>query len=173
MIRFFLLTWWWSSLLFCNLFSKLKELFNSHGCYIWQHELFYRKRCSLWCDRWYQVPYLHLLLAFFEYLQRYWSCNKCPCYVMANFVGEIPSWLRGSLYRCGSGQFRHGASWYNHLFDGIAFLHKYAIKDGQVTYRNRKLESELYKVNEKAQRLVCGGFDQVAHPDPCKSIFNR
>ena len=117
--------------------------------------------------------------SFFSYLHfvntwgRYHSCHTCPCYVVSNFVGEIPCWLRGSLYRCGSGQFRHGASWYNHLFDGIAFLHKYAIEDGQVTYRNRKLEGELYKMNEKAQRLVCGGFDQVAHPDPCKSIFNR
>ena len=88
-------------------------------------------------------------------------------------TGLLPDWLSGCLYRCGSGQFRHGSSWYNHLFDGIAFLHKYKITNGQVTYRNRKLNCEVNRLNEKAQRLVMGGFDQVAHPDPCKNIFHR
>ena len=89
------------------------------------------------------------------------------------FVGTVPDWLEGSLYRVGPSQFHHGDCSYNHWFDGIAFIHKYTVKNGTVTYRSRKLEGELYKRHEQAQRIVVDGFGHLGYSDPCKNIFNR
>lgn len=53
---------------------------------------------------------------------------------MCVITGVIPSWLGGSLLRMGPGLFEVGDEPFYHLFDGQALMHKFDLKDGQVTY---------------------------------------
>lgn len=50
--------------------------------------------------------------------------------------GTIPSWLQGELVRVGPGIQKIGNDQYSHLFDGLAILHKFTVKDGKVTAAN-------------------------------------
>jgi len=88
-------------------------------------------------------------------------------------AGTLPDWLKGTLYRNGPGRYRFGHDEGVHLFDGMAVLHQYIIKEGQVSYRNKLLDSDTYKRNKAANRIVVTEFGVVGHPDPCKSLFKR
>ena len=43
------------------------------------------------------------------------------------FLGEIPSWVKGSFYRNGPGIFEIGKEKFNHWFDGMAMLQRFNI----------------------------------------------
>ncbi|EZA49146.1 hypothetical protein DMN91_005250 [Ooceraea biroi] len=87
--------------------------------------------------------------------------------------GSIPKWLKGVLLRNGPGNLKVGEYRYQHLFDSSALLHKFAIADGEVTYQRRFVQTEVYKRNMAAQRIVFSEFGTSATPDPCQSIFHR
>lgn len=87
--------------------------------------------------------------------------------------GIIPNWIRGSLLRNGPGNLKFGDMTFNHLFDSAALLHRFNIKDGNVTYQSRFLQSESFKKNFAANRIVTTEFGTVGTPDPCQSIFQR
>ncbi|XP_077987772.1 carotenoid-cleaving dioxygenase, mitochondrial-like [Glandiceps talaboti] len=97
--------------------------------------------------------------------------DEHPEPIQANIRGEVPEWLKGSLYRNGPGLYDFGEDSYQHFFDGHALLHRYIIKDGKVTYQSRFLRSDSYLANMKANRIVVSGFGTVAHPDPCQKSF--
>ncbi|XP_070576634.1 retinal Mueller cells isomerohydrolase-like [Ptychodera flava] len=99
--------------------------------------------------------------------------DETPEPIKTSIKGEIPKWIDGSLYRNGGGLFEVGIDKYKHLFDGLSLLHRFNIKDGQVTYQNRFLRSDHYKENMKANRIVCTEFGTVGHPDPCHNLFQR
>lgn len=44
---------------------------------------------------------------------------------------------------------------------------------GKVWYQSRFLRSETYKKNMAANRIIVSEFGTVAHPDPCKTLFQR
>jgi carotenoid cleavage dioxygenase-like enzyme len=48
-------------------------------------------------------------------------------------TGRVPDWLTGVLLRNGPGMFTIGPDKYNHLFDGLALLHKWRFADGKVS----------------------------------------
>ena len=81
--------------------------------------------------------------------------------------------ISGHLRYVISGLFEFGETRYDHLFDGMALLHSWTILDGVVTYRSRFLQSETFKKNKAANRIVVGEFGTAAFPDPCKTIFNK
>jgi hypothetical protein len=87
--------------------------------------------------------------------------------------GEIPSWINGSLLRNGPGSIKVGDMTYNHLFDAAALLHRFNVADGKVTYQCRFLQSDSYKKNLAANRIVVSEFGTALAPDPCQSIFER
>ncbi|KAJ8983383.1 hypothetical protein NQ317_010476 [Molorchus minor] len=58
-----------------------------------------------------------------------------------------------------------------HLFDSSALLHRFGIKNGKVTYQCRFLQSETYKRNWAANRIVFTEFGTKSVPDPCQTIF--
>ncbi|XP_042775314.1 beta,beta-carotene 15,15'-dioxygenase isoform X3 [Panthera leo] len=66
-----------------------------------------------------------------------------------------------------------GETRYNHWFDGLALLHSFTIRDGEVYYRSKYLRSDTYNANTKANRIVVSEFGTMAHPDPCKNIFSK
>jgi carotenoid cleavage dioxygenase-like enzyme len=58
--------------------------------------------------------------------------------------GTVPAWLTGTLLRNGPARFEVGSEKYNHWFDGLAMLHKFAFAAGRVSYANRYLRSQAY-----------------------------
>ncbi|XP_066152250.1 carotenoid isomerooxygenase isoform X1 [Euwallacea fornicatus] len=88
-------------------------------------------------------------------------------------IGSIPSWLNGSLLRNGPGSLKAGRDEFKHLFDSSALIHRFAIKNGNVTYQCRFLQSEVYKKIWMANRIVVTEFGTKGIPDPCHSIFQR
>ncbi len=77
------------------------------------------------------------------------------------------------MYRNGPGLQTIGPDTYDHFFDGLSLLHRFEIKDGKATYQSKHLESDTYKTNLQAKRIVCGEFGTVGFPDPCKSLLGR
>ncbi|XP_064072232.1 carotenoid isomerooxygenase-like [Vanessa tameamea] len=88
-------------------------------------------------------------------------------------TGEFPSWLQGTLLRNGPGSLKVGSMRFQHLFDSSALLHRFYIHHGHVTYQCRFLQSNTYKKNHAANRIVVAEFGTAAVPDPCHTIFHR
>uniref|UniRef100_A0A4W3IN57 Beta-carotene oxygenase 1 n=1 Tax=Callorhinchus milii TaxID=7868 RepID=A0A4W3IN57_CALMI len=110
------------------------------------------------------------------------GCEVClqnthltSCYVATFFLkkGEIPKWLQGTLIRNGPGMHKIGDTVYNHWFDGMALLHSFTFKDGEIFYRSKYLRSDTYRSNMEANRIVVSEFGTMAYPDPCKNIFAK
>lgn len=87
--------------------------------------------------------------------------------------GEIPKWLNGCLLRNGPGSIKVGDMEFIHLFDSSALLHRFGIKNGEVTYHCRFIQTDTYKKNKAANRIVVTEFGTNVVPDPCHSIFHR
>lgn len=102
------------------------------------------------------------------------SCEKETVEpIEGKLTGELPHWLNGRLTRNGPGRIEYGNTRINHLFDGTAYIHQFNIIDGKVTYQSRYLNSDTYKKNKKADRIVVAEFGTAAYPDPCKTLLQR
>jgi hypothetical protein len=75
--------------------------------------------------------------------------------------GAVPPWLTGTLVRVGPA--------YNHWFDGLAMLHRFAFAAGRVSYANRYLRSRAYR--EATERGRISGREFAT--DPCQTLFQR
>ncbi|RMC09252.1 hypothetical protein DUI87_14260 [Hirundo rustica rustica] len=93
--------------------------------------------------------------------------------IKAEVQGHLPTWLQGILLRNGPGMHTIGDSKYNHWFDGMALLHSFTFKNGEVYYRSKYLRSDTYNCNIEANRIVVSEFGTMAYPDPCKNIFAK
>uniref|UniRef100_A0A673MH91 Beta,beta-carotene 15,15'-dioxygenase-like n=1 Tax=Sinocyclocheilus rhinocerous TaxID=307959 RepID=A0A673MH91_9TELE len=98
---------------------------------------------------------------------------ETPEPLKADVTGSIPPWLQGTLLRNGPGLFSVGNTSYKHWFDGMALIHSFTFKDGDVFYRSKFLNSETYKKNIAANRIIVSEFGTMVHPDPCKNIFSK
>ncbi|KAI1694869.1 retinal pigment epithelial membrane protein [Ditylenchus destructor] len=92
---------------------------------------------------------------------------------MRHFSGELPAWLSVTLLRNGPGRYKFGETEMRHWFDGMAYMQKYDFKNSKVYFSAKYLESETYKANKAAQRIVVTEFGTRAFPDPCKNMFFR
>ncbi|KAL2088541.1 hypothetical protein ACEWY4_015440 [Coilia grayii] len=99
--------------------------------------------------------------------------KETPEPLKAKISGEVPDWLQGTLVRNGPGLFSFGDTDYNHWFDGMALIHSFTFKDGNVYYQSKFLKSETFKSNSAANRIVVSEFGTMAYPDPCQSIFSK
>lgn len=55
----------------------------------------------------------------------------------------------------------------------MALMHRFYIKDGEVTYCSQFLKSDSYVKNSEKNRIVVSEFGTLAMPDPCKNFFAR
>jgi len=83
--------------------------------------------------------------------------------------GRIPDWVTGDLIRNGPGTFRVGEEFYRHWFDGLAMLHKFSVRDGQVGYANKFLRCKAYNEARETGRISYSEFAT----DPCDKLFSR
>ncbi|KAF2349598.1 Carotenoid oxygenase [Trinorchestia longiramus] len=89
-------------------------------------------------------------------------------------AGKIPDWLKGSLIRVGPGKFEEGDFTFNHWQDGMAMIYKFVIyPNGEVTFRQRYLQSDAYRKLRSTKRPVYTEFGTRSFPDPTKNIFSR
>ena len=89
--------------------------------------------------------------------------------VALTVTGALPSWLQGVLLRTGPSKFEVGARTYNHWFDGLAMLHRFAFADGGVSYANRFLQGNAFRAAEATGEIAYGEFAT----DPCRTLFGR
>jgi carotenoid cleavage dioxygenase-like enzyme len=83
--------------------------------------------------------------------------------------GKLPFWLQGTLLRTGPSKFEVGDRTYNHWFDGLAMLHRFAFANGAVTYASRFLESDAFRAAENTGKISYAEFAT----DPCRTLFGR
>lgn len=84
-------------------------------------------------------------------------------------VGEIPSWISGTLIRNGPIKVTIDGKSNGHWFDGLAMLHAFSFQGNEVSYTNRFLRSSAYKTVFEHGSLSYDGFAS----DPCRSLFKR
>ncbi|KAL0979647.1 hypothetical protein UPYG_G00187750 [Umbra pygmaea] len=101
------------------------------------------------------------------------SVEETPEPITTVIKGKIPSWIYGSFLRNGPGKFEFSINNFNHWFDGMALMHRFHIRDGEVTYSSRFLRSDSYVQNSEKDRIVVSEFGTMAMPDPCKNFFAR
>ena len=89
--------------------------------------------------------------------------------VTLTVCGELPAWLEGALLRTGPSKFEVGTRTYNHWFDGLAMLHRFAFGQGSVSYANRFLKSKAFTAAEETGKISYAEFAT----DPCRSLFGR
>lgn len=73
--------------------------------------------------------------------------------IQLKVVGSLPKWLRGTLFRNGPGQFVYDKMSYFHLFDGHACINRFQIRDQQVTFFNRLLDTQCRQLTRSHSRL--------------------
>ncbi len=83
--------------------------------------------------------------------------------------GKLPDWLSGTLIRNGPAKFHLGLQSFNHWFDGLAMLHRFSFKNGQVSYANKFIKSNAFKESIQKGKIAYREFAS----DPCRSIFSR
>lgn len=83
--------------------------------------------------------------------------------------GVVPPWLQGALLRNGPAKFEVGGRKYNHWFDGLAMLHKFAFCKGRVSYVNRFLRSRSYREAMESGTITQREFAT----DPARTVFER
>ena len=83
--------------------------------------------------------------------------------------GALPAWLQGMLLRTGPAKFEVGDRTYNHWFDGLAMLHRFAFAKGAVTYASRFLEGNAFNAAERTDKISYAEFAT----DPCRTLFGR
>jgi carotenoid cleavage dioxygenase-like enzyme len=95
--------------------------------------------------------------------------EETPEPVTLEVSGTLPSWLEGALLRTGPSKFEVGARTYNHWFDGLAMLHRFAFAQGRVSYTSRFLKSKAFSAAEATGKISYGEFAT----DPCRTLFGR
>ncbi len=82
-------------------------------------------------------------------------------------AGTLPAWLTGTLLRTGPSKFEVGPRTYNHWFDGLAMLHRFAFTGGGVTYANCFLQSNAFRAAQETGKISYAEFAT----DPCRTLF--
>ena len=75
--------------------------------------------------------------------------------------GQVPTGLRGTLYRNGSGRNDLGGQWFPHWFDGDGMISAIRFDDRGIHYRNRYVATENYRDETRAGHIVNRGFGKM------------
>jgi carotenoid cleavage dioxygenase-like enzyme len=101
-----------------------------------------------------------------DYRVGFESCDAEHDDVELTVEGDLPGWLSGTLLRNGPGKFTAGGESFEHWFDGLAMLRRFAFRDGAVRYSNRFLRSDEYRSVVDGDRLGAGQFGTGATGSP-------
>lgn len=87
--------------------------------------------------------------------------------------GRIPSYVRGSYLKNGPGAFTMTNHRYTHAFDGLAKLQKFDIKDGNVQFTTRFVQSNVYLSNSRNETTTPMGHVSVGPVEPPFGLWDR
>ena len=65
---------------------------------------------------------------------------------LSNIDGKIPTWLKGSMFRNGPGQYEYGMDHFRHIFDPSAIIQKIEFDNGKVHYQVKSSRINIFKV---------------------------
>ena len=85
--------------------------------------------------------------------------------------GQIPEGLRGTLYRNGVGRLERGGIHVGHWFDGDGAILAVHFTDAGATAVYRYVQTEGYKEEAAAGKLLYGNYGMMA-PGPIWKIFH-
>jgi beta,beta-carotene 9',10'-dioxygenase len=95
--------------------------------------------------------------------------SETPKPLALRVEGKLPAWLEGTLIRTGPSKFEVGDRTYNHWFDGLAMLHRFAFATGALTYASRFLDSDAFQAARRTGKISYAEFAT----DPCRTLFGR
>lgn len=75
---------------------------------------------------------------------------------ITSIIGEIPKELNGALYRNGPNPQFPDAN--KHWFEGDGMLHMFSINNGKISYRNRWIMTERFKLERRAGKMLFKGY---------------
>jgi all-trans-8'-apo-beta-carotenal 15,15'-oxygenase len=75
--------------------------------------------------------------------------------------GTVPAWLRGTLFRNGSGRNDLGGKWFPHWFDGDGMIQAIRFDAGRIRYTNRFVRTQNYLDETHAGRIKHRGFGKM------------
>jgi all-trans-8'-apo-beta-carotenal 15,15'-oxygenase len=87
--------------------------------------------------------------------------------------GRVPKDLSGTLFRVCPGQRENHGVAYQHLFDGDAYVAKYTIRDGAVSFRARFVDTPQRRQEIEARRMLYSEFGTSAPPAPAGIRLGR
>jgi all-trans-8'-apo-beta-carotenal 15,15'-oxygenase len=82
-------------------------------------------------------------------------------YRVEDIDGAVPTGLRGTLFRNGSGRNDLGGHWFAHWFDGDGMISKVRFDESGIHYRNRYVATANYRDETRAGRIVNRGFGKM------------
>ena len=90
-------------------------------------------------------------------------------------IGQIPDWLKGSMYTVGPGKYTIIISGFTvqHIADGYAVFCKFSINKGQVRILKRYEQSDALKKAKVAGRTVLPELFTKSSPDVTRSRLSR
>jgi all-trans-8'-apo-beta-carotenal 15,15'-oxygenase len=85
--------------------------------------------------------------------------------------GQVPAWLRGTLFHNGSGRNDIGGKWFAHWFDGDGMIAAVRFGDDGMRFRNRYVATDNYRDETKAGRVVNRGFGNMRAGGALANVF--
>ena len=82
-------------------------------------------------------------------------------YRVEKIDGTVPTGLRGTLYRNGSGRNDRDGQWFPHWFDGDGMITAVRFDDRGVHFRNRTIATQSFRDEEQAGEIVHRGFGKM------------
>jgi all-trans-8'-apo-beta-carotenal 15,15'-oxygenase len=96
-----------------------------------------------------------------EWSEGFRSLEEEYDYRIEDFDGQLPTRLRGTLLRNGSGRNELGCDWFPHWFDGDGLVSALTFADSGVYYRNRFVRTKNYLNETRAGRVLYRGFGKM------------
>jgi len=82
-------------------------------------------------------------------------------YRVDEIEGRVPPYLRGTLFRNGSGRNEIAGQWFPHWFDGDGMISAIRFDDQGIHFRNRYVRSAGYVEETRANRVRYRGFGKM------------
>jgi len=92
---------------------------------------------------------------------------------IADIDGTVPAWLRGTLFRNGSGRNELDGEWFPHWFDGDGMISAVRFDQGSVRFANRYVRTENYRDETAAGRITHRGFGKMRPGGALANAFRQ
>lgn len=84
---------------------------------------------------------------------------------------KLPDWANGALFSSGPSLHKMSKRQFNSYMDGFGRFSRFDIKNGEVLFSSKMLESEFYKACKEADDIVGGLLFSETNPPRFKSYI--